>query len=216
MSILHMLLLAFLPQAALSCGTPVCLIDAQELSLPRIIDFNGLRAAPGPGLRLDANLVLSGASFGEHFLGQSVHRHTDHDQISGKANAPLTLMPGPPGENLSLVHFSGTSVLNGYGRAGFPRRDGQGEGAIALLFEEDQSALSLLLRGGDQGEARILFLRRDGSLIAALTLSRLGESALGFARSGDVADIAGLVLTNTDPQGIALDILRFGKAPGIS
>jgi hypothetical protein len=40
-----------------------------------------------------------------------------------------------------------------------------------------------------------------------------GPLSLGFLRAGDLRDIAGLVITNTDPQGLAIDNLRFGPAP---
>jgi len=32
----------------------------------------------------------------------------------------------------------------------------------------------------------------------------------------DAADIAGVVVNNTDPQGIAIDTIRFGKVPDLS
>jgi hypothetical protein len=41
----------------------------------------------------------------------------------------------------------------------------------------------------------------------------VGEFALGFVHDQGKADIAGVVINNTDPQGIALDAIRFGKAP---
>ena len=91
----------------------------------------------------------------------------------------------------------------GYGTAGFPKRDAQGEGAIAVQFDRDQPALAFDLRGGEGGTAQVQFLRRDGSVITTLQLGPLAE------------DIAGFVLTNSDDQGLALDNLRFGPPPDL-
>jgi hypothetical protein len=107
-------------------------------------------------------------------------------------------------------------VLNGYGSAGFPRREAQGEGAIAILFDEDQSALSFELRGGEAGRAQASFYARDGSTIGQVLIEPTGEFAVGFFRARGLRDIAGVILTNTDPQGIAIDTLRFGNPPNLS
>lgn len=45
-----------------------------------------------------------------------------------------------------------------------------------------------------------------------LRLGPLGEQQVGFARQGDLADIAGLVISNQDPEGIALDGVAFDGA----
>lgn len=210
------LILALLPSAALACGAPVCLVDPASLSLTRIITFEDQRSGAGPGHNIDEVLPLLGATFGEHFAGQSVTARGAYDEILGDAFSPLTLMAGPAGQNLSLVNFAGNTVLNGYGRAGFPKRDGQGEGAIAVLFDQDQSALAFDLRGGEDGAALVHFYRRDGSFIGPVAIQPTGEFAVAFLRSGGHADIAGFIVTNTDPQGLAMDSLRFGKPPDLS
>lgn len=216
MTRLAALLLAFAPGAALACGAPVCLVDPDSLALPQIITFDDIRSGGGPGHNLDDILPLNGATFGERFAGQSVAAQGPHDQITGSAFAPLTMMPGAAGQNLSVVHFRGNAVLNGYGSAGFPKREAQGEGAIAVLFDTDQSALAFDLRGGEDGAAIVSFHRRDGSLIAQVPVQPTGEFTVGFLRSSGSADIAGFIVTNTDPQGLAIDTLRFGKPPEVS
>ena len=107
------------------------------------------------------------------------------------------------------------TVLVGYGTAGFPKRDAQGEGAIAVQFDRDQPALAFDLRGGEGGTAQVQFLRRDGSVITTLQLGPLAEDTFGFVRNDDTSDIAGFVLTNSDDQGLALDNLRFGPPPDL-
>ena len=209
-------ILALMPLPALACGAKVCLVDPESLVLPEIINFTDTRSGFGPGHPIDGVLALAGARFGERFAGQTLKTAGAHDAVEGPAYAPLTLLAGAQGQNLSVVSFMGVSVLNGYGQAGFPNRDGQGEGAIAVLFDEDQSALSIDLRGGEQGSAEVLFLRRDGTLLAQVPVSPVGEFSIGFIRMDGPDDIAGIVVNNTDPQGIAIDTIRFGKVPNLS
>ena len=207
---------ALSPLPALSCGMEVCLVDPDSLALPEVITFDDTRAGYGPGHPVDDVLALNGAQFAERFAGQTIAERGAHDTVEGAAFGPLTLMTGPEGQNLSVVNFMGITVLNGYGHAGFPKRDAQGEGAIAILFDTDQSALAIDVRGGEQGSAQVQFLRRDGSVLAQVPVSPIGEFGLGFARTEGTADIAGVVVTNTDPQGIAIDTIRFGKLPDLS
>jgi len=216
MSILRALFFALMPSSALSCGAPVCLVNPDHLLLPQIITFDDIQSGGGPGFKVDDILPLPGAIFGERFAGQMVVGTGPHDQIEGTAFAPLTMMPGAAGQNLSVVRFGGTTVLNGYGSAGYPKREAQGEGAIAVLFDEDQSALAFDLRGGEAGVALVHFMRRNGTLIAIVPVDPTGEFAVGFARSRGIEDIAGIIVTNTDPQGLAIDTLRFGKPPEVS
>jgi hypothetical protein len=200
----------------LACGAPVCLVDPDSLALTRVITFEDVRAGAGPGYLVDDVLDLDGASFGERFVGQVIAPQGDHDAITGAAFGPLTMLPGDEGQNLSVVRFSGNTVINGYGSAGFPRRHAQGEGAIAVLFDNDQSGLAFDLRGGEAGAAIVHFLRRDGESLGQVPVQPTGEFAVGFYRTGGAADIAGFVITNTDPQGLAIDTLRFGKPPDLS
>ncbi len=199
--------------AAGACETPVCLVDPGALALTRIITFDETRSTRGPGHQIKDLLVMQGAVFGERFAGQAVSSAGDHDKITGTALPPLTVMPGADGQNLSIVYFEGNNILNGYGVAGYPKRHAQGEGAISALFDEDQSALAFQIRGGEAGPAKVAFLARDGNVIAELDLPPPGEHEYGFIRAGGIADIAGILITNRDPQGLAIDNVRFGKTP---
>lgn len=216
MTRLGAIFLALMPHAALACGAPICLVDPDGLVLPQVITFDDIQAGGGPGFRVDDILPLPGATFGERFAGQIVEDIGTHDQIAGTAFAPLTMMPGDAGQNLSVVRFGGTTVLNGYGAAGYPKREAQGEGAIAVLFDEDQSAFAFDLRGGEAGVALVTFHRRDGTLIGTVPIDPTGEFSVGFIRNRGPDDIAGFIVTNTDPQGLAIDTLRFGKPPNLS
>ena len=201
---------------AFACGAPVCLVDPDSLSFTQVITFEDVRSGAGPGYLIDEVLPLPGATFGERFAGQSISAQGTHDQVTGTAFAPLTMLPGDDGQNLSLVSYGGNTFLNGYGVKGFPKRDAQGEGAIAVLFDEDQSALAFELRGGESGVAFVSFHKRDGTSLGQVPVDPTGEFSVGFIRSDGRSDIAGFVLTNKDPQGMAFDTLRFGKIPELS
>ncbi|WP_299777732.1 hypothetical protein [uncultured Roseobacter sp.] len=201
---------------AAACETPVCLVDPDALALTRIITFEDTQSSRGPGHLVKDLLVLEGATFGERFAGQILAPEGDHDQFTGIVLPPLTVVAGEAGQNLSVVFLQGNNVLNGYGVAGYPKRHAQGEGAIAFLFDDDQSALSFQLRGGEAGSASAVFYHRSGQEIMRMDLPPVGENAFGFIRATGDADIAGVVITNTDPQGLALDNIRFGKNPELS
>jgi len=194
------------------CARPVCMVDAQDLYLARHITFDDLPSGFGVGRQIDGILEQSGVRFGERFVGQALLQDRDFDVVSGPASAPLTLLPGAPGQTLGILRLMRTSVLQGHGPRGYPRAEAVGEGAIAVIFDFDQSGLALDIRGGEHGAATLMFLARDGRVIDRHILGPLSETSFGFVRNGDASDIAGLLLTNTDPEGIALDNLKFDKS----
>lgn len=199
-----------------ACEFAVCQVNPDSLSLMRIITFEDQHATMGPGHLINGSLTLKGAAFSERFVGQAIEFNGDHDRVTGPATNSLTLKLGDAKQNISLVIMSQNRVLNGYGPTGFPRRNAQGEGAIAVLFEQDQAAIAFDVRGGENGSAFVQFLRRDGSVIAQNTIRQLGEYAVGFHRKDDVPDIAGFVLMNSDPQGLAIDNIRFDQPANLS
>ncbi|MEZ5715474.1 MAG: hypothetical protein R3D85_10065 [Paracoccaceae bacterium] len=194
-----------------ACAAPVCLVARDSLALAHVITFDDVQSGFGIGHPIDTLLIRPGARFGERFSGQTLTPEGDFDRVSGAALAPLTAIPGAPGATLGALRLGPTIVLQGNGPGGFPRENAVGEGAIAVEFDNDQAALAFDLRGGEAGSLEITFLRRDGSEIARLAVSPLGEESYGFARQGNLADIAGILITNRDPQGVAIDNLAFDK-----
>ncbi|MEP5154710.1 hypothetical protein [Planktotalea sp.] len=192
-----------------ACTRPICNVSPDSLQLSSLIDFNDVTSSIGIGSRIDEVLKRDGAAFGERFIGQTRHAHGDHDVISGAPILPLTLRDGGRGQTLGAMHLKGSIVLHGHGHRVYPKVEAVGEGSVAVLFDRDQPALSFDLRGGEQGFASVIFIRRDGSTIDTHTLGPLGEDSFGFERKSGQPDIAGFILLNTDPQGIALDNLRF-------
>lgn len=195
--------------AQTSCARAICEVPQSSLSFTKLIDFNDVTSSLGIGSRIDEVLVRDGVVFGERFAGQIREASGDFDVITGTPLLPLTVLDGGPGQTLGAMHLLGTIVLHGHGNRSYPRVEAVGEGAVAVLFERDQPTLGFDIRGGEQGYASVQFLRRDGSVIDTLTLGPLAEDSYGFMREGMQPDIAGFILLNTDPQGIALDNLRF-------
>ncbi|MGB7317163.1 MAG: hypothetical protein WBC85_04280 [Planktotalea sp.] len=180
-----------------------------SLRFSKIIDFDDVISSIGIGSRIDEVLIRDGAVFGERFAGQIRGASGDFDVISGVPVVPLTMLDGGPGQTLGAMHLLGTIVLHGHGHRTYPRVEAVGEGSLAVLFDRDQPSLAFDIRGGEQGFATVRFFRRDGSVIDTLTLGPLAEDSFGFTRQNSQPDIAGFLLLNTDPQGIALDNLRF-------
>lgn len=191
------------------CGQPVCLVARDSLALAHIITFDDVASSMGLGRPIDTLLTRPGARFGERFAGQILMAEGDFDRVGGAAFSPLTVIPGAPGQTLGAMRLPDTTVLQGLGNRSFPMIEAAGEGMIAVEFEDDQAALAFDLRGGEAGSATVVFLRRDGREISRLTIGPLGEDSYGFLRSDWAADIAGFLIFNADPQGVAIDNLAF-------
>ncbi|PHO02273.1 hypothetical protein CSC82_17115 [Rhodobacteraceae bacterium 4F10] len=210
-SLFSFLLAQVWASAGLACDRPVCAVAPEDLQLARVVTFDNIPSSFGIGRKIDGILEQDGVRFGERFVGQSFSNEAGFDRVTGAARAPLTLLPGAPNETLGILRLMRTSVLQGHGPTQYPRADAVGEGAIAVAFDTDQSAIALDIRGGEMGHATLSFLRRDGSTIDTHRIGPLGEASYAFQRNPDTQDIAGLVLTNDDPEGIALDNLRFDQ-----
>lgn len=195
--------------AAMACEAPICQVPQEELSFGRVITFDNLPSSPGVGREVNGILTQPGARFGERFAGQQLLAEGMFDRVDGPAIGPLSVLAGENGHSLGVMRLSQTSVLQGYGPRGFPHVDAIGEGAVAIVFDRDQSAIGLDIRGGEAGTAQVVFLRRDGAEITRLNVQPLAEEHYGFRRSDGFADIAGILIVNSDPQGIALDNIRF-------
>jgi hypothetical protein len=175
------------------------------------VDFEDLPQVAAPGLNFDAIFASNGTQFAERFVGQTLSFSGNFDVLSGAPTNPLALQAGAPSMNINVFDFDPTNgnVLTGLGPLGFPNFDAIGEGAVSILFDFDQAAFGFQLLGGDGGTGTIDFYRRDGSLISSVGVSGLANDFYGFAREGDVKDIAGISISNLDPAGIAIDNLKF-------
>jgi hypothetical protein len=180
---------------------------------PARFSFESVAGGVAPGTNYDGLLNFGGVLIGERFAGQVLGASGNSDTLSGSPSGPLTVEPGLAGENTVVFANSGSQVLAGLGPLGFPAFDAIGEGAVAILFDNDQSSFGFRSVGGNLGSATFDFFRRDGSLIDTLMPTGLGVNEFGFLRDGGVRDIAGISIWNTDPAGIAFDDIIF-DVPG--
>ena len=150
-------------------------------------------------------------TFDGWFAGQSLSAMPDVDCPGAAASAciigtpgdPLALDSGAPDTFITTDTANPTSPV----LSGTPRFNG----GIAVLFSVDQFAVGF--SGGffdAEGSTGITAFARDGMLLGTIVNESEGIEFLGLA--SDDAEIAGvfLDLVGEEPQGFAIDNLRFG------
>lgn len=195
------------------------------------VDFDLLPQRPEPGHNLDHGLAFAGGRIGERFAGQRLETIEQspgmlHDHAAGTPDAPLALITGAPGQGLSVSFHRAfrSNALYPLGPKGYPLAEARGEGSAAFLFSEDNCAFALRLHteylddlgtnAGHLGEVRFTFYARDGRVLGHVARAVPGGiSAHGFETTDGTARIAGVLVENLDPGGIALDDIRFGCIP---
>lgn len=194
----------------------VAIVACETLNLPVQIDFENFPRVVN-GSRYDDILTFPGASIGERFAGQTLSAWRTFDILDTNASAPLMLLAGAPGENLSVEAIGRMqNALNGLGPMGFDRKSGSGEGAVSILFNTDQQAIGIsfefeMVYAGSppQGAVRLAFFARDARLIGEVALSSQGRTRACFQTTA--AAIAGVSITNTDIEGISIDDIAFSQ-----
>ena len=184
------------------------------------ISFETLPQRPEPGLNLNAAIRVPGAWLGETLTGQSINGAL-HDRVQGQPSVPLGVRPGAAGQSLSVARHRGfgSNALFPLGPLGFPAVAARGEGAVALLFDQDQAAFGLRVHsdygdplgtGPQPGVLTLHLFRRDGVLIQSIRhdLAR-GINDIGLMTNDARPAIAAVVITNSDPGGIAIDDILF-------
>ncbi|MFP4274083.1 MAG: hypothetical protein ACLFRU_03580 [Paracoccaceae bacterium] len=200
--------------------------DALPPLAPHLLDFDRLPPKAYPGYSFDHGISFPGGRLGERLAGQGLDSVTldeggPHDVLTGAPVLPLAIEPGAPGEgvSLSLHQAFGTMALYPLGPLGQPHPQARGEGAVALLFDEDACGFgfrvhteytnALGLNAGHSGRVDVTFHARDGARLARMRLTPPeGISDHGFA--DPAARIAAVTIENRDPGGISLDDIRFG------
>ena len=210
------LILLLLPLPAWACDQPICLVPPDDIFFAQEVTFDDQPSGFGAGRTFTGVMMLNGVQIGERFAGQDLRDDGGFDRVEGAARGPLQVIAGAETQNMTVIRLADTAVLSGDGPAGFPNREATGEGALAVLFDRDQVAVRFDIRGGEGGAATVQFLRRDGSVIDTAELAPLSEAVYAFTRNGGARDIAGMVLTNADPDGIALDTLLFDGVDQLS
>jgi hypothetical protein len=188
--------------------------------LDGLISFETLPRNPEPGFNLNAPMRVHGAWLGERLAGQRTGS-APSDVILGIPSLPLAVAPGMEGQNLSVAFHRGfgSNALFPVGPGGFTSLGGRGEGAATILFDRDQAAFGLRIHADyadplgkrpTPGKLQLALYSRTGALIARTEhVLGYGVTEIGLRRDGDIPDIAAVVITNTDPGGIAIDDILF-------
>ncbi len=193
--------------------------------------FEAWPRRPEPGHLLRAPHHAPGLAIASHFEGQTpaILTRRDggrHDSLTTTtAKPPLRLAAGPDGQGLAVAQHRGfgSNAAFPIGPDGFAQLSGRGEGSLAILFDQDQRATGLLIhsdypdplgsRPAPRGTVEVIFLARDGQVLGRI-VSALGQGVtpLGFQTTSGLPMIAGVVILNTDPGGIAVDDILFARA----
>jgi len=192
------------------------------------VDFDFLPWLPEPGHNLDHGLAFAGGRIGERFAGQRLEPIEQapglpHDHAAGAPKAPLAVIDGAKGQNLSVSFHRAflSNALYPLGPRGYPEAEARGEGSAAFFFTQDSCAFALRLHteylddlgtnADHLGEVSLTFYGRDGQELGRITRAVPGGiSSHGFQTDDGMARIAGVLVENLDPGGIALDDIRFG------
>jgi hypothetical protein len=187
-----------------------------DIDCARTVDFQppDFPDASGKPVNVDEIITRDELSIGERFSGQTVEQSGNFDSITGVATGPLQVLAGAVNQNLAVRDdLIDGQTLVGISAAseGFPNESALGEGAIALHFSVDQSELGLEFQGlSDAGATvSVTFFTRDALLLETIGFTNSGS--YGFKRIGGVEDIAGVLITNTDAEGIAIDNVCWGS-----
>lgn len=199
--------------------------DSLRSQSHRIENFDSLPATPEPGIALTHHWRAAGLSIGEHLAGQAVvETATEHgrfDTLNGPPDAPLRVVPGPSGRNLTIAHHDGfgSNALFPLGPLGIADADGRGEGSVAIRFDTPQFAVGIRLHAeyadplGQRprpGTARITVYDDTAHPIAAFVLPLShGVIPLGWRST---TGMAAMTIENSDPGGIALDDILYDIA----
>lgn len=189
-------------------------VSPGSLTAAYVVDFEDQGLAPGTFANHDGVLESGFTQFSERFAGQT---NTEvligfefFDTLSGSPTDPLTLANGPSLENLTVGNLGGN-----HGLSGESSTKALGQGAIAVLFDFDQSQVAFDALGIDidgfgeaQGENLVAsFFARDGSSLGVFNLNLDGATAKTFAFATDDSafEIAGFSLTNDNLGGLGFD-----------
>jgi hypothetical protein len=199
--------------------------DNLKQVLDATITFEGVPRRAEPGINFEAPMRMGRAWLSERFTGQEVEAVEGVDFVTGLPQGPLTPKAGQARQNLSVAYHQGfdSNALFPLGTAGFPRLAARGEGAVAILFDQGQRAVALRVHSDypsplgsapQPGQITLQLYTRQGALIATYQQAlALGITEIGLRRSKDLPDIAGILVLNDDPGGIAIDDILYQTAP---
>lgn len=211
-------------RAACQGPFPLALRDYHEVAelVSEKLRFNPVKL---PGARklgashvYDDAMRFEGVSFGEYFVGQTVHAYrpgrngvwADFDRISGRPDAPLRLGKSARNQNLSLQWVRPLSAyqLHGRGARSVLLNNALGEGAISILFESPQRRFGLRYNASTivepAGTMTIDAYRDDGTRLGVRVVRTKDQGHYGFETTCEQDLIQGVTITNSDPGGLGI------------
>lgn len=205
------------PSGATMVAAP---FDDVARDLTHRITFDDMAPVSEPGHLVPGLFESGGALIGERFAGQGrgIARNAfgqRFDALLGAPTPPLFVVPGASGETLALASHRGFGSMAAFplGPDGFPEITARGEGAIAVLFPQPQSAAGLRVHGDyadplgtrpQPGTVDLTFYGSDGRTLGRDS-HQLTPGVNALAWRFPVHPVAGFTATTTDPGGIAVD-----------
>ena len=184
-------------------------------------------------LRLDMRLIVIDAVYDELTSDPSYPKDRDVKAFIDGNRPPFVIETTEIGRLEREKRASGLKLRRNAGELaivdfmssedGLPKYVAVGD-PVAILFEVDQAALGFLVAAelkpdgpAEPGRIAVTFYRRNGSVIDTLDIALdWALQGYGFRRAGNIADIAGVAITNRDPAGIGIDdiIFDYGRMTG--
>lgn len=148
-----------------------------------------------------------GIAFGQMLVGQTQSAINGFDVITGSPSDPLTIDETTDASvGVNILPFAGT-IIDGLGPVGFPDPGAIGDGAVTVVFDQDQYVVAFDVVGANGGAMELQFFGRAGQLLDVLTIDDVAPKTYTFG--SDAGAIAGMTLTNTDPGGLGFDNFVF-------
>jgi hypothetical protein len=198
---MHLSAIFFLSMIALASAV-VNLIPPEMLTTTDTETFESLLDGTTLEVLFASVVSLPGLSFAERLGGQFLSSGTGFDVISpSPVTNPATLVANPnPTSNVAAVESNSVVVAG-------TLNSRIGEGAFAILFDEDQDQVGFDIVGASGGSVFVQLFGRDGTLLFSETF--IVPVGLSVAFESTSTDIAAIVITNTDPSGVGFDNVRF-------
>lgn len=223
----HLLVLALCPIPLAVSGETIFDQRYENLVAPPTILEPFTQLGGGASGAIDGPVKSGSATFASHFSGQSrADRRvgtTQFDLVVGSPRKPLTLQTDAAGQSLfwGYEDDAASLTLQGIGPAGAGRKDGIGEGSIAVLFDRPvcsvgfQTVLEGMVPFGatgfaELGSVQVSFYSAGGQLLGQRGIGGTGTQSVAFGTEpGLPPQISGILIESVDDGGIFVDNMKY-------
>ncbi len=152
---------------------------------------------------------VHGVTFGERLVGQIASSIDTFDVISGLPVSPLTMDESIDASfGVNILKFRDT-IIDGLGPVGFPTPEAIGDGALTVLFDQNQAVVAFDVVGANGGPMTLQFFSRYGGLIDTVEVAIVASDTYVF--SSEAGNIAAVTITNMDWGGLGYDNFTFAS-----